>query len=134
MSDAWKKLDLGGGGLQSANLRIAARLRKRSVALTLHALFPLGVHRDYLLDRRGAWLFRAATGITLVAWYASYSGMAAIGAVVIFVMGIRDLCTFEQRYAEVNKRIRKEIFFSQTPGAPADFKGRQFGDGSGSSQ
>lgn len=126
VSDAWKKLDLGGGGLQSANLRIAARLRKRGIALALHLLFPLGIHRDYLLDRRGAWLFRAALLAALAFWYSGHVKIAAITAGAILAAGVYDLCTFERRCAAANKQIRKEIFFSQTSGAPADYKGRRF--------
>ena len=70
MSDAWKRLDLSGGGLQEANLRLAAALRKRRTAYLLWPAFPPGAHRAYLHDRIGARSFRlgtpAALGLLLI--------------------------------------------------------------------
>lgn len=54
MGDAWKNLDLAGGGLQSANLRLAALLRKRSVACALLALFPRRAGKAVARTRRNA--------------------------------------------------------------------------------
>ena len=44
-------MDLAGGGLQSANLRLARLLKRRRIAYALLILFPLGAHRLYLEDR-----------------------------------------------------------------------------------
>ena len=50
MGGAWQERDLGGGGLQSANPRLAALLKKRRTAWLLLCTFPLGLHRDYRAD------------------------------------------------------------------------------------
>jgi hypothetical protein len=124
MSSRWRQLDLSGGGLQSANLRLAALLRKRGIAYALVALFPLGLHRDYLHDRRGAWLYRAGTlaGVALLVleqpWLAT--ALLAVGA----LFAIRDLARMEDDIARVNKRLRMEVYLSQTTGVPAGFRGR----------
>jgi hypothetical protein len=124
MSEAWKALDLEGGGLQQANLRLARMLRRRGVTYALLAAFPLGLHRDYLQDHRGAWLYRLGTGAAIAA--ALLGGMAAAGviALALMVAAIFDLARVDAAVAKVNKRLRMQVFLKQTPGAPAGFRGR----------
>jgi len=128
MGKAWTKLDLEGGGLQSANLRLAALLRKRVTAYALLALFPLGLHRDYLLDRRGAWLFRAGTLLCIAAWLLH---QPAIGGVLLAAQtagALYDLFRIEDLVARLNKQLRMQVYLGQTPGVPPGFKGR-YSDG-----
>lgn len=122
MSKAWTKLDLGGGGLQSANLRLAVLLRKRSTAYALLALFPLGLHRDYLRDPRGAWLYRAGTGLAIAAYL--LGGMMIAAAVLAALAGgaIYDMVRLEHVIARLNKQLRMQVYLRQAPGAPPENK------------
>lgn len=124
MGSRWRQLDLSGGGLQSANIRLAAMLKKRGIAYALVALFPLGLHRDYLGDRRGAWLYRTGTlaGVALLVLEQPWIAAALLAAGALFA--IRDLAHTEDDVARINKRLRMEVYLSQTAGAPAGFKGR----------
>lgn len=127
MNKRWTEFNLGGGGLQSANLQLAALLRKRSSAYALLALFPLGLHRDYLRDPRGAWLYRAGTGLA-VASYLLGENMISAGVLAVLSVGaIIDMLRLEHVIVRVNKQLRMQVYLRQTPGAPSDFKGR-FGD------
>jgi hypothetical protein len=123
MSEAWKQLDLEGGGLQGANLRLAALLRKRGTAFALLALFPLGLHRDYLHDRRGAWLYRSATLLSGGAWLA---GHPLPGLVVMAIAAACAACEafrMEDAVARINKQLRIRVYLGQTAGTPPGFKG-----------
>ena len=91
-------MDLAGGGLQSANLRLARLLKRRRIAYALLILFPFGAHRLYLEDRRGALL---------------------------------DLRWIDNALARINKRLRIEVYMSQTAGAPAGYRGRFAADPAG---
>ncbi len=123
MSDAWKDLDLAGGGLQSANIRLAALLRKRTVAYALLALFPLGLHRAYLQDRRGAWLYRAGTLIGVVALISGQTLLAGLILATGTAVVIYDLTQIDGEVTRLNKQLRTQVYLSQTDGAPRGFKG-----------
>ena len=109
MSDAWKRLDLSGGGLQEANLRLAASLRRRRTAYLMWLAFPLGAHRAYLRDRVGAWGFRlgsaAALGLLLVDLRAAAAVALAVVAVALY-----DLARIESRLTRLNKAIRMQVY------------------------
>lgn len=131
MSKAWKQLDLEGGGLQSANLRLAALLRKRGTAYALLALFPLGLHRDYLHDRRGAWIYRGATLLSAGVWLA---GHPLPGLAVMAVAAVCAACEafrMENAVARVNKHLRMQVYLGQSAGTPPGFKGHYTDDGNG---
>jgi hypothetical protein len=123
VSDAWRGLDLGGGGLQAANIRLAQALKRRARAYGLLAAFPLGLHRAYLDDRRGAWAYRiaslAAAGAALVDWR-----VAALVALALLGAAAFDLYWIDRRVTALNKAIRKRVYLSQTAGPPPGFKGR----------
>lgn len=124
MNKRWKELDLGGGGLQSANLRLATLLRKRRSAWLLLLLFPLGAHRDYLGDPRGAWLYRAGTALAVAA---CLLGEVLIGAGLLAALiagAIYDMSRLEWMIARINKRLRMQVYLRQAPGAPQGFSGR----------
>ena len=109
MSDAWKRLDLSGGGLQQANLRLAAALRRPRSAYLLWLAFPLGAHRAYLHDRAGAWAFRlgsaAALGLLLIDLRAAAAAALAIVAVALY-----DLIRMDARVTRLNKEIRMQVY------------------------
>ncbi len=124
MNKRWTELDLGGGGLQSANLRLAALLRKRGTAYALLALFPLGLHRNYLNDPRGAWLYRAGAGLAIAA-YLLGQPLVSAGVLAMLACGaLYDLVGLERLIANINKQLRIQVYLRQAPGAPPDFKGR----------
>jgi hypothetical protein len=128
MSQAWKQLDLEGGGLQSANLRLATLLRQRRTAFALLALFPLGLHRDYLRDRRGAWLYRGASLLGAGTYLAgqpliSLTLLAALAACATF-----EAFRIDDAVAQINKKLRMQVYLSQAPGTPRGFKGHYTDD------
>lgn len=123
MSEAWKQLDLEGGGLQSANLRLAALLRKRGTAFALLALFPLGLHRDYLHDRRGAWIYRSATLLSGAIWLAGHPLPGLMVMALAAVCAACEAFRMEDAVARVNKQLRMRVYLGQSAGTPPGFKG-----------
>lgn len=123
MSDAWRKLDLGGGGLQSANLRLAALLKKRRTAWLLLCAFPLGLHHDYLADPRGAWSIRAVTLLAAgTLWYGIVAAAIALAAVLL-AWAIFDTQWIEPRLTKLNRQLRMQVYLGGSGGAPAGFTG-----------
>ena len=43
--------------------------KRRRIAYALLAVFPLGLHRQYLGDRRGAWAYRNCALMAGIAWW-----------------------------------------------------------------
>jgi hypothetical protein len=129
MSEAWKQFDLEGGGLQSANLRLAALLRKRRTAFTLLALFPLGLHRDYLRDRRGAWLYRSAALLGAGAYLAGQPLISLTLIAMLAACAAYEAFRIDDTVAQINKKLRMQIYLSQAPGTPRGFKGHYTDDG-----
>jgi TM2 domain-containing membrane protein YozV len=118
MGPSWKTRDLGGGGLQSANLRLARSLKRRRVAYTLLALSCLGLHRLYLEDRRGAllWLLGAVAtvlAVILIPWPWAWLALVAPGAGLI-----HDAVWIDRRVTELNKRIRMAAWLGQDARPP----------------
>ncbi|MGM0412912.1 MAG: TM2 domain-containing protein [Pseudomonadota bacterium] len=124
MSRPWQKLDLSGGGLQSVNQKLAGRLRKRTTTWALWPLFPLGLHRLYLGDRRGAAALPLLTLGALVLWWAGWPPIAAALATVVLGWGVVDLFRIEGLRAEVNKTLRKQAFLGGGATPPAGYRGR----------
>ena len=124
MEPSWKQLDLAGGGLQSANLRLARVLKRRSVAYFLWLLFPLGLHRAYLDDRRGAVIYCLGSGIAVAGLVAGPEIAGWIVGALVVARALVDLAWIEKTIVSINKRLRVEIYMNQTPGAPAGYKGR----------
>jgi len=130
VSDAWRGLDLGGGGLQAANIRLAQALKRRARAYGRLAVFPLGLHRAYLDDPRGAWAYRTASLAAAGAAFADWRWAAAIGALLIGAV-IYDLFWIDRRVVALNKAIRKQVYLGQTAGPPPGFKGREIAEDAG---
>jgi TM2 domain-containing membrane protein YozV len=124
VSKAWRAQDLAGGGLQAANLKLARLLRRRALAFSLLALFPLGLHRFYLRDTRGGIGFLAASVLGSVAmlfdhvWLAGATGIVAIG------FAVRDAVLMEHRIVALNKAIRTSVYLGQSATPHSGFKGR----------
>jgi hypothetical protein len=124
MSEGWKRLDLEGGGVQAANLKLARLLKRRRRAYALLLAAPLGLHRAYLEEPRGAWVFRGL-GLAALAGFAAgipYAGWAALS--LLAGLAAHDLVWIEGRVAKLNKALRMKVYLGQTPGAPAGFRGR----------
>lgn len=132
MSEAWKDLDLEGDGLQSANIKLAGMLKKRTTAyFLLGLLLPLGQHRTYLDDRVGAWGYRVASllAIALFLFGHTFSGgvvLLLIGAFVVY-----DIRWVDNRVAALNKALRVKVYMHQGSGVPTEFRGRFDDDNNG---
>lgn len=127
MSASWRGLDLGGGGLQSANLRLAQALKRKSGAYWRLAAFPLGLHRAHLDDPRGAWAYRAATAAAVAAAFLDWRAGAAI-ALLLAAAALYDLYWIDRRVVALNKAIRRRIYLSQGAAPPPGYRGRELGE------
>jgi hypothetical protein len=128
VSEAWKRLDLGGEGLQQANLRLAAALRRPRTAYLLWLAFALGAHRAYLSERRGAWAYRLASLAALALLAFDWRAAAAVAAVVV-TAALYDLHWIGRRVTALNKQLRIEAYLRPVAGAPLGFRGRFTDDG-----
>lgn len=123
MTATWKRIDLGGGGLQAANAMLARVLRRRRTAYLLWLGFPLGAHRAYLHSPAAAWLYRALSGATLAALAFDARVAAALG-ILLAACALADLVWIERRVVALNKRLRVQAYLRPVPGAPPGFRGR----------
>jgi hypothetical protein len=122
LSEAWKRLDLGGAGLQRANRELAGRLKRRRRAWVLLVAAPLGLHRAYLEDRTGAWLWRGASAVTAVAAFWDLRVAAGL-AIALLAAAAHDAWWIDRRVTALNKRIRRDVFLAgEAP--PAGYAGR----------
>jgi hypothetical protein len=122
LSEAWKQLDLHGAGLQHANLELARRLKRRGHAWALLAAAPLGLHRAYLEDRRGAWLWRAASVALVLLSFWDLRIASMLAAAMLAAAGF-DAWWIDRRVTALNKRIRREVFLAgEAP--PPGYTGR----------
>lgn len=128
MSEAWKRLDLEGGGVQAANLKLARLLKRRDRAYALLAAFPLGLHRGYLDDRRGAWGYRALALTALVCFALGWWWPGAAAALALAGWAAWDVRWIDDRVAAINKALRRQVYLAQAPGAPTGFRGRYTDD------
>ncbi len=124
MAPAWQKLDLEGGGVQSANLRLVQHLKQRKIAYFLWLLFPVGAHRIYLDDLP---LALGYTGLTALAIILRLSlpgaAWALIPAAAAVLWAVYDLVWIERRVTRLNKRIRLAEYLRPGNQAPAGFRG-----------
>jgi hypothetical protein len=122
LSEAWKRLDLGGAGLQRANMELAGRLKRRGHAWILLLAAPLGLHRAYLEDRSGAWLWRIASLVTVGAAFWNLRVAAGLVAALLAAAAY-DAWWIDRRVTGLNKRIRRDVFLAgQAP--PPGYTGR----------
>lgn len=129
MSDAWKHLDLEGEGLQSANLRLVQLMKRRPKAYRLLVLFPLGLHRAYLEDIRGAWIYRLASIAALLAGWFGPTWVALLILALLAGFAAYDIRWIEDRVATLNKALRIQVYKSKhSTAAPKGFRGRYTDD------
>jgi len=124
-------MDLAGGGLQSANLRLARLLKRRRIAYALLILFPLGAHRLYLEDRLGALLYGLGTVAAILSLSLGAALVAYVLGAALLARALLDVRWIDNALARINKRLRIEVYMSQTAGAPADYRGRFAGEPAG---
>ncbi len=124
MNAKWQKLDLGGMGLQAANLRLSRTLRRRATAWRLLLLFPAGAHCWYLHERASAAVYPALTLAAIGGWIGSTPSVFLPALLALAALLIRDVTTLETRIAAYNKRQRMAVYLSQGAAAPAGFRGR----------
>ncbi len=130
MSEAWKNLDLEGEGLQSANLKLVQKMKKRKQAYILLAFFPSGLHRDYLENPLGGWLYRIAT-VACIATLATDHHWAAWTILgLMSAAALYDIRWVEDTVAAINKALRIQAYKAKS-GAPApkNFRGRYTDEG-----
>lgn len=128
MSEAWRNFDLEGGGLQAANLELARLLKRRSRAYALLVAFPLGAHRAYLDEPRGAWAYRGLSVLAAAGFAAGWSWLGWAAAAALAGWTVHDLRWIDDRVAALNKRLRMQVYLRQGAGAPAGFRGRYTDD------
>lgn len=128
MSEAWKKLDLEGDGLQSANVALSKVLKKRSTAFALLAAFPLGLHRDYLASPAGAWAYRGAAIAAVALLFTPYWQAAALLGAGLTAAAAFDIRWIDDRVAALNKAARRRLTLRKDLAPPPGYRGRQFGD------
>jgi hypothetical protein len=124
MTAKWRELDLQGGGLQAANLRLARALRRRNVAWSLLLVFPLGAHRWYLGERRSAVLFPLLAAAAIICALAGWTAAALVVLLALGALLVHDVLTLERRLAETNKRLRMAHYLGQGAAAPPGYRGR----------
>ena len=130
MSDAWKSLNLEGDGLQSMNLKLVQKIKKRKQAYVLLAIFPTGLHRDYLDNPFGGWLYRIAGCAFLIAAGLGYRWPALTLAVLLTGFAIYDIRWIDDTVASINKALRIQAYKSKSGGsAPPNFRGRYMDEG-----
>lgn len=120
----WERLDLQGGGLQDANIRLARRLKKPLAAYLLWCLFPLGAHAIYLGYPWRALVYTGASAATAILYLATGDALALLPLAAAFLLALYDLMRMRRWIIERNKQIRVGVYLSRTPGAPEGFKGR----------
>jgi hypothetical protein len=123
LSAGWQARDLGGGGLQSANLALARRLKRRGQAYALLALAPLGLHRAYLDSPRGAWAWRGAAAAALgLALWQPVAGLVAAAA--LLAAALADAVWIDRRVTALNKAARRAVYLGHGADPPPGYAGR----------
>lgn len=125
MSKAWKSLDLEGGGLQTINQALTAKMKSRLAAYGLWLLFPLGLHRFYL--RQVVPAIFALIGLDLIA----VAGLVMFGfgggwsfLLPLAVAGLYELWWIDRRVTEINKELRMNLYLRKGYSPPKDYRGR----------
>ncbi|HDP89233.1 MAG TPA: TM2 domain-containing protein [Thioalkalivibrio sp.] len=124
MSQAWKKLDLGGAGLQTVNARITSQMRRHRVAYPLAALFPLGAHRFYLGTPLAGGAYLALTAATVGLWLFGTAWAALIPAGLALAFLVFDLFWMDRYIVRFNKELRMAQFMQPDARPPKNFQGR----------
>jgi len=124
MSTGWQKLDLEGGGLQAMNARLTARMRSRAWAYAAWVLFPLGLHRWYLAEPRGASAFAGLTAITVATAWLAPAAWWLVPLAALLGFAAFDLYWIDRRVVTYNKELRMKLFLRKGRKPPTDYRGR----------
>jgi len=127
MSQSWKKLDLGGDGLQTINLQFNRLQKKLSSAIIYWCFFPLGLHQIYLRQYRKATLYLLLSSITIAFLYFPLLDWR-IAAGVLGVLSLWDLVNLPNDVTHFNKALKIELYLQKGKQMPADFRGRYTDD------
>lgn len=123
MSEAWKKLDLEGGGLQSVNATMTRLMRHRKTAYLLWLLFWLGAHRFYLRSSGLGLAFIVATATTIALYF--FAPKVAIGLLALTcAFALYDLYWIDRRVADLNKALRIQLYLRADQAPPSNYRGR----------
>ncbi|OOG23581.1 hypothetical protein B1C78_10645 [Thioalkalivibrio denitrificans] len=131
MSQAWKKLDLEGAGLQRLNVLLAREMKRRSAAYALLALFPLGLHRFYLAEPVGGLSY---LGLSLLAGVLALTlgpVWLLVGLVPALLLAAVDLVWIDRRVTDCNKALRMRLFLQPGTHPPKGYQGRYPDDDTG---
>lgn len=126
MSEAWKKLDLGGEGLQSINAKIANRQKRTLTAYILSIGFPLGLHMLYAGQPPRALFHWALTLAVIVVYFTAPLWAVLIPAALSVALLAVDLFQMEDLLVRFNKNMRIQLMLqkSATNKPPKNYKGR----------
>lgn len=130
MDKAWQKLNLDGGGLQAMNAALAQRLRSRSRAYLAWLGFPLGLHRIYLMERKGAlgFVFLSVLTAVMAVWLPTPAWILPTGALLSWALF--DLYWIDGRVVALNKKLRMQLFLRKGQRPPKEYRGRYTDDDS----
>ena len=124
MGKAWRQLDLEGGGLQAVNAVLAAGMRSRPRVYAAWLLFPLGLHRFYLADRRGGAVFLLLSAATLLAVLVAPGHWWLLPLLPMLALAAYDLFRIEHRVVAFNKELRMRLFLRKGHRPPREYRGR----------
>lgn len=122
MSDAWKKLDLDGQGLQTVNLIMAKQQRHHKTAYLLWLLFPIGAHRVYLKSSALGLVYTALTALGIIFSISDSAGLPFFALEVAFALF--DLWWIDKRVLDLNKSLRMHLLMQKGMQTPEDYRGR----------
>ncbi|HSH07006.1 MAG TPA: hypothetical protein VLA41_05035 [Burkholderiales bacterium] len=113
MREAWKRIDLEGGGLQAANRRLTATLRSRRSAYLLWPGCAVGAHRFYLHSPRGGVAWCVAS--LLLYRFGTDAGVAA--GCTLLLLALAELWWIDRRVTRLNTALRMEAVLGAGAGA-----------------
>lgn len=124
MKKAWNTINLEGGGVQSANLFLQQRMKRRSTAYLSWLAFPIGAHRSYLENQLGSLIYSALTACGIILWLSVGSLAAIITLVPLSLFALYDLYWIDGRITKLNKELRMATYLGMSATAPEGYKGR----------
>lgn len=128
MDKAWQKLNLEGGGLQAMNAALARRMRSGSMAYLAWLGFILGLHRIYLMDRRGAIGFLLLSLMSTAAWLWLPAPIWMLSTLALVAWALFDLYWIDGRVVAINKQLRMQLFLRKGQRPPKEYRGRYTDD------
>ncbi|MDH5301631.1 MAG: TM2 domain-containing protein [Gammaproteobacteria bacterium] len=125
MNKAWKSLDLEGGGLQTINQALTARMKHHRAAYALWLLFPLGLHRFYLQQfAPGVFLILLADALALFGGMLFSMLPGWVFLLPLLAVGIYEAIWIDRRVSAYNKELRMKLYLRHDHAPPAHYQGR----------